>query len=146
MSSPVHPMDEALARRQWKRARLDDLKGESAKLAARIVCRAPSVRPFIAVIDIHMWLQGDKVRMELATAQIPAFLRLFVVQGLQGVTPHALGLVPCKHEPWHWNPFCLPLIWQQEMNTEHFNAFAQRYARSLQDLSWQCPDAALLMQ
>jgi len=151
VKSPIHPMDDALARRQWKRARLDDLGDESTKLAARIVCRAytptPVVRPLIAVIDVHLWLRGNKVRMDLATPQVPRFLEVLVAHGLLGITPHGLGLVPCNHEPWHWNPFCLPLVWRQEMNSiPHFDAFVRRYSRSLQDSSWQCPDAARLMR
>lgn len=144
-------MDEALEKRGWKRTRLDDLGGESSKLAARILCRAynitPGTRPLIAAIDVHLWMWQDKVRMDLATPQVPPFLQALVVQGLLGVTPHGLGLVPCKHEPWHWNPFCLPLTWQEEMNSlPHFDAFVQRYGRALRDSSWQCPDAALLMR
>lgn len=151
MESPIHPMDQALNGRGWRRAQLDDLGEESAKLAARIVCRAyslnPGTRPLIAVIDVNLWLRGNKVRMDLAAPQVPPFLEVLVAHGLLGITPHGLGLVPCDHEPWHWNPFCLPLVWRQEMNSiPVFNAFVQGYSRSLQDPSWQCPDAARLMR
>jgi hypothetical protein len=144
-------MDEALAKRQWKRAQLDDLKGESAKLAARVICRAVRITPgaptLMAVIDVHLWLQDDVVRMDLVSPEVPPFLQALALQGSLGVTPHAVGLVPCSHKPWHWNPFCLPLVWQQEMNsTPHFDVFTRRYARVLQDSTWQCPDAARLMQ
>ena len=151
MEVPVHPMDAALTQREWRRARLEDLQDGSAKLAARVFCRAlnipPSMPPLMAVIDVHLWLQGNNVRMDLARPEVPSFLEELVVQGQVGVSPYALGLVPCRHEPWHWNPFSLPLIWRQEMNcVPHINAFAQHYVRSMRDTSWQCPDAAHLLR
>jgi len=148
VEKPTHPMDEELSRRQWKRAQLSDLS-ESCELAGRLACRAltaPGTRQTLALVDVHLWLQGDNVRFELATQHVPPFLELFVAQGLFGVAPQAVGLVPCEHEPWHWNPFCLPLIWQQGMNSlPDINAFMHDYVHKLEDSSWQCPDAARFM-
>lgn len=151
MQSPTHPIDETLQRYRWKRARLDDLGGETSKLAARIICRSfspmPRTRPIMASIDVHLWLKEEKVHMELAYPEVPAFFLVLVAQGLKGVTPHGVGLTPCEHEPWHWNPFCLPLVWQEEMDSmPHFTAFAKRYSGILRDSSWQCPNAARLMR
>jgi hypothetical protein len=102
-------------------------------------------------VDVNVWSQGEAVRIELASPNIPPILQRMVmpmiIQGLMGVTPHSVGLTPCSHEPWHWNPFSLPLVWQQPMNDRRvFERFAQAYAELLKEKSWQCPDAAQLIQ
>ena len=154
MQAPDHPMDNRLRARGWQRARPEDLKGESHKLAARLILRpinldghrGPSA---IAVIDVHLW-QADNgsVRFDMALPFQSSMLHPLIAQGLRGVSAHGLGLTPCRHEPWHWNPFCLPLIWQPEMdNMDVFRAFSRRYYRYLtEETSWQCPDAALVMR
>lgn len=99
-----------------------------------------------AVIDVNLWADGEKTHLELAAPmEVPSMLHILVAQGIVGVSPHALGLTPCLHEPWHWNPLCLPLTWQQEMNNPRLmGAFVRHYTRSFSDASWQCPDAAPL--
>lgn len=150
METPTHPMDSHLLSQGWKRVRLDDLKGESDKLAATILCRAlpvPGARPLLVYVDAHLWLQGDVVRMEMPGAHVPPFLMFWVAQGLIGVTPHGVGLVPCNHEPWHWNPFALPLVWQPDMVPgPSMNHLADRYYALLLDPSWQCPDAVRFLR
>lgn len=149
-SLPAHPIDSVLNRYDWKRATLADVGGESSKLAARIICQTvalrPGTRPVMAAIDVHMWKDGESVKLELANVNLPPQLRamfeVLITQGLKGLPPRALGLTPCRHEPWHWESMCLTLVWRREMDDyARFRLFTTRYARLLEDKSWQCPDA-----
>lgn len=151
LEPPVHPMDDALHRRGWRRAQLADLGNDrSNPLAARIICRnlkaTPLAQTVLVIVDVNLWLHGGKVRMDIVTQPVPPILELLARQGRAGVSVHGLGLIPCDHTPWHWNPFCLPLVWQPEMDSRpHFDALAKRYNRMLEDTTWQCPDAARIM-
>lgn len=149
-SLPAHPIDPVLDRYGWKRATLADVGGESSKLAARIICQTvalrPGTRPMMAAIDVHMWKDGENVKLELANVNLPpsfkAMFEVLIVQGINGLPPRALGLTPCRHEPWHWDSMCLTLVWQQTMDdSARFQPFTARYARLLKNTSWQCPGA-----
>src|SRR4051812_29517383 len=148
---PAHPMDEALGKRRWRRTLLDEIGSESSKLAGRIITRSitrTGGQALFGIVDVHLWRSGQNIRMEFATTlNIPPMFHTLIAQGVLGISPLALGLTPCSHEPPRWNPFCLPLTWQQEMNDRvRMDVIVRRYARTFEDPSWQCPDAALLMR
>jgi hypothetical protein len=143
----THPFDRNLSSRGWQRAGSGDIKGGSKPLALRLICPTPRINigslAGMAVVDVHAWVEGSMIKLELATATgYPPVLEQFVRAGKRGRTPFALGLIACHHDGVHWNGFCLPLIWQQSMNDlGRFTKLASDYGKLLKDRAWQCPDA-----
>lgn len=135
----THPMDEALARRGWKRATLDKVGSEP--LAARLICRPIGLRA-IVVVDVNLRKQGSRIYTDIVTQPIPQILSQMAREGQRGTSPIAVGLTPCdcpRTATGRWNPLILPLVWQPDMDDMPlFSTVLARYANLLGQPEWQC--------
>jgi len=153
MSPVTHPLDHFLGLHKWSRATLDDLGSKSEKTALSLICRAANFSAtskvrIIARIDVNAWRSSDKVYFEIVSAGDDPLelLSQLTDVGPRGVSPLAIGLVPCRHSKGHWNPMCMPLVWQQSMNNlDKFDVLMRRYVKALDQPGWQCPDTVKFM-
>lgn len=148
----AHPFDATLQQLGWTRQTFDALPSrQDLKVAVSLLVITPpdssQNRHTAAIVDLRLWQQNRKARIELVSQTIPTALEPIVINGLTGVRPAALGLRPCQctGNTRRWQSHMLPLVPHQTMTRERLQPVISRYIELVRVPNWACQVPTHLM-